>query len=174
MPEVDERGDIEAIFAGARRAAAGELDSALPGRGRHVVIVTPGRILKLQPCAPAGSMPANQVQQIEKMIPPAVKRNIAAIAYTELTALQSDASKAIPFLGMLLGLAYIGHSVWVFEGHRSALAAGCRDADVLIVDGAMVEHLAAGWTHTAAGTMRHREVYVHDRQSFSLRRQAVT
>jgi len=131
MPEVDEREDVEAIFAQARSSAAGGTPTP-PGSspGRHWVIVTPGRMLMFQPCPPAGSMPAGQVQHIEKLIPPTVKRNIAAIAYTELTALRTDAAKAIPFLGLLLGFAYIGHSVWVFEGHASALAAGCRDADV--------------------------------------------
>jgi hypothetical protein len=173
MPEVDERSDIEAIFAQARSAATGAVAAPGASSGRHIVIVTPGRILKLQPCPPPGSMPVNQVQQIETIIPPTIKRNVAAIAYTELTALQSDAAKAIPFLGMLLGLAYIGHSVWVFEGHASALAAGCRDADVLLVDAAMVPHLAADWHRVAGGTMRHPEIYVHDRQSFSLRKQAL-
>ncbi len=174
MPAVDERSDLEAIFAQARSAAAGAVAAPGASSGRHIVIVTPGRILRLQACPPAGSMPVNQVQQIEKIIPPTTKRNIAAIAYTELTALQSAAAKAIPFLGMLLGLAYIGHSVWVFEGHPSALAAGCRDADVLLVDGAMVPHLGADWHRVAAGTMRRPEIYVHDRQSFSLRKQAVS
>jgi hypothetical protein len=55
-----------------------------------------------------------------------VKRNIAAIAYTELSGLRSDISKTIPFFGILLGFAYIGHAVWIFEGHGSALVAGCR------------------------------------------------
>jgi len=173
MPEVDERSDLEAIFAQARSAAAGAVAAPGASSGRHIVIVTPGRILKLQPCPPPGSMPASQVQQIEKIIPPTIKWNIAAIAYTELTALQSDAAKAIPFLGLLLGFAYVGHAVWVFEGHAAALAAGCRDADVLIVDGAMAPHLVADWRPIAARAMRHPEIYVHDRQSFSLRREAL-
>jgi hypothetical protein len=35
-----------------------------------------------------------------------------------------DASKAIPFLGLLIGWATVRHRVSVFEGHPSALAAG--------------------------------------------------
>lgn len=173
MPEVDERSDLKAIFAQARNAAAGAVAAPGASSGRHIVIVTPGRILKLQPCPPAGSMPASQVQQIERLISPTVRRSVAAIAYTELTALQSDVAKAIPFLGLLLGFAYVGHAVWVFEGHASALAAGCRDADVLIVDGAMAAHLVADWRPIAARAMRHPEIYVHDRQSYSLRREAL-
>jgi len=49
------------------------------------------------------------------MISSKVKRNVAAIAYTELSALTSGISKAVPFFGFLLGFAYIGHAVWVFE-----------------------------------------------------------
>jgi hypothetical protein len=81
--------------------------------------------------------------------------------------------KAIPFMGMVMGLAYIGHAVWLFEGHSSALAAGCRDADVLLVDGEMVSHLQKDWAQVAASTMRHKEIYVHDRKTFALRRVVV-
>ena len=106
-----------------------------------MVIVTPGRLLMVQPCPPPGSMPDERVAPMRQMIAPERKRNIAAIAYTELTAIRTNIAKAIPFMGMLLGFAYIGHTVWVFEGHASALADGCRDADVLLVDGGMLPFL---------------------------------
>lgn len=170
MPEVDVLPGIEATFDTARRAAAGEGELPTRGAGRHVVIITPGRMLMFQPCPPAGSMPPAQVAAIEQMIPRAVRRNIAAIASTELPAVQTDAARAIPFLGFLLGFAYIGHAVWVFEGHASALAAGCRDADVLLVDGGMAPHLQQDWQAVAAGAMRRAEIYVHDRTTFTLRR----
>jgi len=82
---------------------------------------------------------------------------------------RGELARAIPFLGMLLGLAYLGHAVWVFEGHPSALAAGCRDADFLIVDSAMLACLAPDWQHLARSVMRGRALYVHDRTSFALR-----
>jgi hypothetical protein len=44
--------------------------------------------------------------------------------------------------------------------------------DVLIVDGGMVPHLPSDWQTVAASTMRHREIYVHDRAGFALRRVA--
>jgi hypothetical protein len=44
---------------------------------------------------------------------------------------------------------------------------------VLIVDGAMVPHLGAEWNRAAASAMRHREIYVHDRQTYALRKQPV-
>ena len=169
MPEVDELPNSEEVFDKARKVAAGE--DLPPGQaGRHVIVVTPGRMLMFQPCPPQGAMPQQQVEPIERMIPPKVKRKIAAIAYTELSALTKDISKAIPFFGILLGFAYIGHAVWVFEGHSSALAAGCRDADVLIVDGEMIPHLQKDWAEVAASVMKRPEIYEHDRATYSLRK----
>src|SRR5438094_9147088 len=115
-------------------------------------------------------MPDASVQNVERMMPSAVKRNVAAIAFTELEALQKDAGRAIPFLGFLLGFAYIGHTVWVFEGHPSALAAGCREADVLLVDSAMLPHLQTDWAAVAVKAMRHAEIYLHDRATYSLKK----
>jgi hypothetical protein len=159
MPDVDQSPDIEDLFAKARRQSV-----------HQVTIVTPGRMLMSQPCPAPGSMPPDRVASVEQMMPSKVKRHVAVIAFTELGGLTKDASKAIPFLGLLLGLAYIGHAVWVFEGHPSALVAGCRDADVLIVDGAMVPHLQQDWVRVASGAMKHPEVYMHDRATYSLRK----
>ena len=168
MPEVDERPDIEEIFDQARRAAAGEVAPSGERSGRHVVLVTPGRMIMRQPCPAPGSMPGSQVAPIERMISPQVKRNVAVIAYTELEAVMTDISRTIPFLGLLTGFAYVGHCVWIFEGHSSALAAGCRQADVLIVDGGMVPYLMEDWTVVVSKVMRKAEIYVHERRTFSL------
>ena len=168
MPEVDTPAQVGEVFAKARTAAAGDAPDG--SAARHIVIVTPGRLLMLQPCPPPGSMPEAQVASIQKLISPQTKRAIAAIAYTELSALRKDLSKTIPFAGILMGFAYIGHAVWVFEGHASALAEGCRDADVLLVDGGMVPHLQSDWYAVATSTMRRPEVYVHDRQTYNLQR----
>jgi hypothetical protein len=173
MPDVDVPTTIADIFENARQAARGQQLPATDPNNRYLVVVTPGRMLMHQPCPPAGSMPANQVASIEKLIPSSVKRGIAVIAYTEVQAVKTDINKAIPFAGLLLGFAYLGHAVWVFEGHESALAAGCRDADALVVDGGMVPYLAGGWANIAASVMRHREIYVHDRTSYQLSRISV-
>ncbi len=108
---------------------------------------------------------------MQRLLPQPQKR-VAAIGYTDLTALRTDISKAVPFLGMLLGLAYIGHAVWLFEGHPSALTHGSRDADVMIVDGGMVPHLQPDWQMVAGRAMRRPEIYIHDRATFRLLRGA--
>jgi hypothetical protein len=172
MPEVDEPATLAATFDRARSTAAN--GGAIPGdlQQRCLVIVTPGRLLMLQPCPRVGSMPEQQVAGIKKLLPPVPQRNVAVISYTELVALQTDVAKAIPFVGMLLGLAYIGHAVWVFEGHLSALTHGCRHADLLLVDSGMLPHLQPEWQAVASGAMRRPEIYVHDRATFRLSRPA--
>ena len=169
MPEVDQPPNLAEVFDHARSAAV----AGTPRGGsaqRCVVVVTPGRLLMLQPCPAPGSMPEKRVVAIQKMISPERKRYIAAISYTELTALNANISKAIPFFGMLLGFAYIGHAVWVFEGHSSALVHGCRSADVLLVDGGMVPVLQPDWQTVASSVMQSPEIYVHDRKTFRLSR----
>jgi hypothetical protein len=174
MPEVDLTPKIEDVFIEARKAAAGE--TRPPGAApddRFLILVTPGRMLMHKPCPAAGSLPQNQVASIESMLPSRVKRNIAVIAYTELQAVTNQISKAIPFVGMLLGFAYIGHAVWIFEGHPSALTSGCREADLLLVDGGMLPYLTGTWAETAASGMRNKEIYVHERATFKLTRLAI-
>jgi hypothetical protein len=77
-------------------------------------------------------------------------------------------SRAIPFLGLLMGLSYLGHAVWIFEGHPSALAAGVREADILIVDSAMAGFLSPGWQDTAAAAMRNANLLMVDRATMQL------
>ena len=169
MPVVDEPGNLDDVFAMARTAAAAGGTGAAGGRARNVVVVTPGRMLMLSPCPAPGSMSDAQTEPVRRLMPPDRPRNVAVVAYTQLEALQKNITKAIPFFGMLAGLAYIGHSVWVFEGHESALAYGCRDADVLLVDGGMAPFLREGWAKQAAAVMRGPNIFLHDRATFSLR-----
>jgi hypothetical protein len=47
--------------------------------------------------------------------------------------------------------------VWIFEGHSSALPAGCAEADLLLVDSAMALEMDAGnpgWQEQAKSAMR--------------------
>lgn len=158
MPEVDVPGDLAARFERARRIASGL--EPVPGPGalssgqRHMVIVTLGRMFMLHPCPPPGSMSASMVAAIEKIAPSSTRLSIAVIAFTDLRALREGFSKAIPFAGYVLGLAYVGHSVVVFEGHPSALKAGCQDGDMVVVDEAMIPMLQADWLPAAWSVMR--------------------
>jgi hypothetical protein len=168
MPEVSIRSDIEEVFARLRQTAAA------PGAEGGIAILKPDRTHLVMPRLAATPALESMAMNMDRVVPGAVKRNIAAIAYTLFDGPPgavpglAEVSKAIPFLGILVGLCYIGHAVWVFEGHASALAAGCRDADVLIVDSAMRAFLAPAWAGTAAVEMRNPNILVHDRASHKL------
>jgi len=71
MPEVEEVSDIEGVFAKARKAAAAE--QPVEQKERNVIVVTPGRLLMLQPCPARGSMASSQVARVEGMISPRSK-----------------------------------------------------------------------------------------------------
>lgn len=167
MPEVASDGDIEEIFGVVRRMAAGEK------RKSALVVLQPDRRYLVLPAMAETPALKYAALSLERLVPSRVKRNISVIAYTLFSTRGEptipDVGRSIPFLGMLMGLTYIGHPVWVFEGHPSALEAGCRDADVLIVDGAMVQLLEEHWQETASAVMRNSNILVHDRDTFQLR-----
>lgn len=171
MPEVDILPDIEEVFEKVRKKAGGEAPSRdADSEQRYVVLVTPGRMMKLLACPVPGAMRPELVAAAEQMMSSKVKRNIAVIGFVDIKQELAGHSRQIPFLGFLVGLAYIGHAIWVFEGHPSALAAGCREADVLLVDGGMVPFLQPDWKEVAGGAMRHREILVHDRATYQITR----
>lgn len=168
MAEVQPVPDIEKLFADVRKRASRQ------EQPRGVVMVLPDRKFGIWPESRVPQSPS-AVERIELIVPSSIKRNIAVIAYTGFAketfpaTSAIDGNKAIPFLGILFGLSYIGHSVWIFEGHPTALAAGCRDADLLIVDSGMLPFLPHGWQDEAARFMRNPNIMVHDRATYQLR-----
>jgi hypothetical protein len=167
IPEVDIRPDIDGIFNQARKAAEKSTEDADGLYRRQVIIVTPGRLLIGKECPLPGELSSDEIQRLNQLIPIKPSQNIAVIAYTYLEALQNDILKAIPFFGYLMGFATIGHNVWVFEGHPSAISAGCSGADILIVDGGLIPELDenGSWQEVAASAMRKCEIKVIPRQN---------
>ena len=168
MPNVAVRDNIEEIFERARRMAAGAEGP------RGLVIVLPDRNYLVLPLLEESPKLNAMAEGLKRMIPPAVRRKVAVIANTVFAAQESgdadiaEVGKAIPFLGNLMGFCYIGHAVWIFEGHASARAAGCRDADVLIVDSGMAALLEPGWEDEVSKVMRNANILIQDRASFKL------
>lgn len=160
MPEVFIRKDIEAVFAKARTSAAEPVQGDDGIYRRRLIIVTPGRLLIGKDCPLAADLTSEQMAALENLVPRKPLIQICAIAYTLLDALKADMRRAIPFVDYLLGFAAMGHNVWAFEGHASALAAGCRDADLLLVDGGMLPALDRNpnWRETAVDAMRGEEI----------------
>ena len=157
MPEVDLRPNLFAIFDRAR-AAAGEVNLDEIGKEHHqIIIVTPGRLLISKECPLAEEIPVEQLALLGELVPPDPANHIAVIAYTYLDALQANMRRAIPFIDFLIGFGALGHRVWIFEGHNSAIEAGCQNADLLLVDQKMAQILDkenTKWRAQALDAMR--------------------
>ena len=157
MPDVD-MVDVRPVFAKAREISA----EVLPGpdgtsSGRAVAIVTPGRMIMRVACPPESAVSPRMLEDVRRIVPKHPKQQITVIANNNVVAASAftarEANTFIPFLGYLVGCAFDGHTVVVFEGHPSALAGGCEGSTLLLVDQAMVEHLQADWVSVAASAM---------------------
>lgn len=174
MPDVDLFSDMNALFAKVRSDLASGCPVAnegesLPEGTRCIAIVTPGRMAMFVPGLPPGSIPSEKLQTERQLLPPDPPLNISVISYTFLEALIADKTKCIPFLGFLFGFSYIGHSVVVFEGHRSAFESGIRDSDVLFVDSGMLPFMQEDWLKVAERVMRpNAKVFIHRRETYTL------
>lgn len=171
MPVVDVPVNPRLLFEKAREFASAN-PKPKPGDARITSVITPGRSILQKPGPPYGTMPGDQVEPIHKLLTHAPPANIAVIAYTDLHAVLQDMERAIPFLGYLMAFSYVGHTVWVFEGHPCVLAAGTRDADILLVDGGMIPHLQPDWREVVRASMRGKDILVHNRDDYSLYRVA--
>jgi hypothetical protein len=158
------RSDIENTFKTVRARAA---------QGQIVILRPDAQCLSLR-ALPKEAAPPQMVAAVERMIPPTSKRNVAVIGdtlwSTDSRATLHTANQAIPFFGLLMGFAAIGHSVWIFDGSDDVLNAGCREADVLIVDDACLAKLPGDWQGNALRVMRNPRILVHDRAKYRLRK----
>ena len=173
MPGVELMSDMDALFRTAReQLERGEFSSEEVVKGqRAVAIVTPDRLIMFQPCPKPGSIPRGQAEEAKKLMPSDAPLKITAVSYTLLEAFMEDKTmtKCIPFLGHLMGFAYVGHNVLVFEGHPTAFESGVRDCDVLLVDSGMLPFIQEDWFDVARRVMRPgARVFVHKRESYHL------
>ena len=167
MPRVDEflPDDMVKKFDYAHAASLGYVVIPDQQPGQHCVsLLTPGRLVRPIPAPPANSMSEANVQAILALLPLPPKR-VVAVGFTVdlLRAEMKEIYTAIPFFGFLLGFAYIGHSVVLFEGHPSAFEYGVRGVDMLLVDFDMIPFLPNGWTAISFREMRTPEINVYNR-----------
>ncbi|HEY4422586.1 MAG TPA: hypothetical protein VGN10_00185 [Pyrinomonadaceae bacterium] len=165
--------DMDLVFQEARQLAAGEHpntgDPELDQAKRGVAIVTPGRLIMLDPCPERDSVPESELLPMLEMLPAKSPLNISVVSYTRIEALHEDMNKAIPFRGYLLAWATAGHNVIVFEGHPSAFDSGVRDADVLLMDSDMLPFVQFNWVEAALRVMQPEgKIFLHDRKTFTL------
>ncbi len=146
---------------------------AKAAQGQLVIVRADGQFLLL-PALRKDNVRAEMVAGVERMLPSTTKRNVAVIGDTTwatgaVPSLQT-ANQAIPFFGMLMGFACIGHSLWIFDGSADVLESGCSEADVLIVDSARLAALPSDWQRSAVKVMRNPQILVHDRATYQLRK----
>ena len=166
MPEVDIRPDLDGIFDQAKDLAEKETILADGTHLRRVVIVSPGRLLLIKDSYPPDTLPMESRITLEELLPTDHSLKIAVIAYTYMEALRADIRQAIPFFDYLLGFAYLGHAVWIFEGHDSVLEIACRGADYVLVDQRMLPFLEQDWEQIVkikAGVEKVRILSIPDR-----------
>src|SRR6267378_8231132 len=125
MEEKHRLGDWEDFF-GAERALA-----AAPGF-RHIIVVRQNQNLLCMACPERSTVRPEYIAEVERIVPSDAKRNIAVIAATQPKLEPTDVvaipgtvdviamGRVIPFFGMLIGLASIGHSVWILDGQPDA------------------------------------------------------
>jgi hypothetical protein len=152
---------IEALFVKVRKKAA---------ESRGVSLVRPDRTHFILPGPPDGSIKAPMVEGVKAVIPSEAPRFVAAmVAQGALAGDPSqkpslpEVARRVPFMGLLVGLAYTGHAVWMFEASAEWASAGSEEADVLIVDSEAIASLAPSWLEDAARVMRNGNVLVYDR-----------
>jgi hypothetical protein len=153
--EVDVRtpSEYETLVASARQIAAKPHDP-------YIVLMTPHRVLLGVPCPNLDLVRSSAVEAMKRQFPPDHPLNVTVIAHTRsaLNAVPERAYRAfgrdIPFFNMLLGMGAIGHNVFIFEGHRSAFASACHDADLLVIDEHVLPNLGTHWPELARPQMR--------------------
>lgn len=160
LPRVDKQVDFAEVVRKARRLCDNTVE--VPEREHpdepHLAVITPGRLVMLLSAAQKEVPPPPLVAAIRGIVPEEPPLQITVIASTDVVpAGVRDAaglSRLIPFTGYLMGMAYLGHNVIAFEGHPSALAAGCQGADLLIVDEPVADLLQPNWPRVAGRAMR--------------------
>lgn len=185
MPQVDNKSDAELadIFKNAREAVAeGTPEEPLIG------ILTPGRFLLTLGGVPRSKIDTQQQTMLNNITGDDSPKTVAVIAMTDIIGQnqqpqksgmfgslrrafggngeqtkfspRNEAIKKIPFLGYLFALSGVGHNIVAFEGHSSALQIGCKDVDLVLIDGAMVDHLQKDWNAIITNAIKPEGVIV--------------
>lgn len=150
--------DLTSVFAEARQRAA---------KRQLVVMRHSGQTVSL-PAMPREQFPPESVAVVEKMLPSSVPRKVAVIADTAWAEQErpsiAEAGRAVPFFGLVMGLSVIGHAVLVFKSTSAMLlTAGCREAELVIVDSAQLPAMPADWQRLITPVVKMPEIQIFDR-----------
>jgi hypothetical protein len=165
MPTVSPHRDIRRCFAEARRLSAGA-----HGVRWVVIIAADGTLVRVPVPAPDAAEPTLLRDVRRALAPehePLTDLTITAVNCT--TGVQRKARSfqkmlaLIPNLSYLIGAACLGNNVVAFEGHPTDFAAGCVDADMLLLDDAMLPLLQPDWAVIALATLRQPRIILFGR-----------
>jgi hypothetical protein len=162
MPEVDSDRLTEEVLIMAQDMA--EIQSK-----RHLVILTPGRLIKTSDTLPSReTLAPDFISMLESIAPSNKRLNIIAVGMTEFRAFNAGPNNSVPFLYLLHGFVQIGHPVILFEGHPSGFTQMCRNRDLLVVDSEMIPFLQTDWIEIAKSTMRNPSILKVNRKGMNV------
>ncbi|MBX2819289.1 MAG: hypothetical protein KTR29_06385 [Rhodothermaceae bacterium] len=130
-------------------------DLAFDPINRRLIMITPNREIKTSiNLPPKDTLPQEFIAHLESLAPSTEQWLIVAIGMTEFKAVKEDPYQCVPFLGSLEGFVQLGHAVILFEGHTNALPEVCENADMLIIDERMIQHMKKDWLPIVLSVMR--------------------
>jgi len=136
MPTISPRRDIRRCFANARRLSAGAHGV------RWVVIIAPDGTLVNVPVPSPDEADQTLLRDVRFCLAPN-QEAVTGLAITLINCTNGVQRRArsfhkmlelVPNLSYLVGAACLDNTVVAFEGHTGDFAAGCEDADVLLLD----------------------------------------
>jgi tetratricopeptide (TPR) repeat protein len=160
--------DLANMFQQARNLARGKSPTGTPQSEadgqKYLTLILPDRNMRRISTARPNAMARTAVEGILNILPLPSKYVVGIALNDKLTtAAPEQLIKAIPFFGFLAGMAYVGHTVVIFEGHPTAFEEGVRGADQLLVDREMIPFLNPHWVEIAFSVMRTPRIDVYNR-----------
>jgi hypothetical protein len=138
---------------------------------RRVVIIAPDGTLVNVPVPAEEEADRSLLRDVRAALAPqnepVTGLTITAINYTSgvqrLARSFRKMLELVPNLSYLVGAACLGNTVVSFEGHADSFAAGCQDADMLILDDAMLPLLRPDWAAIALDKLRQPRIILFGR-----------
>lgn len=165
MPTISPRRDIRRCFADARRLSAGAHGV------RWVVIIAPDGTLVNVPVPSADEADQTLLRDVRLALAPH-QEAVTGLAITAINCTSGVQRRArsfhkmlplVPNLSYMVGAACLGNTVVAFEGRPGDFAAGCADADMLLLDDGMIPFLQPDWAAIALNTLRQPRIILFGR-----------
>jgi hypothetical protein len=169
-PQPAVRPNLDAALPTVRPLSAAALEAcvilarklATSTKPQRPVVITSERDVWLLEWPQEARLTPTVLAELRELVPPGRPWYVAAIGSTAPQALRPGSRLALPMLDWLHGLAQLGHTVVLFEGHASLLERVLRGADLLLVEKALEEALPFQWSATADRVMAEPRILMFD------------